>query len=358
MRGNDEPEGHLFSYVSLEQRVRADHPLRQIRVIVDDCLTGMDELFSGLYASNGRPSIAPEKLIRALLCQAFFSVRSERQLMEQLDYNLLFRWFVGVGVDDPVWDASTFSKNRDRLLDGDVAQALLTQIITHPKVRPLLSSDHFSVDGTLIAAWASQKSFVPKDGAGGSGTGGRNAERNFHGQTRSNDTHASTTDPDARLYKKSKGSPAILCHMGHAITENRNGLAVAGEVTHATGTAERDAALAMVAKLPGAHKKTLGADKGYDANDFITRCRAHNITPHVARHSQRRNIDGRTTRHAGYAVSQKKRKIIEELFGWAKTVGTLAKTMFRGTARVAASFKLNLAAYNLVRLPKLLANTT
>jgi transposase len=358
MRGNDEPEGHLFSYVSLEKRVRADHPLRQIRMIVDDCLAGMDDVFSGLYARVGRPSIAPEKLIRALLCQAFFSVRSERQLMEQLDYNLLFRWFVGLGVDDPVWDASTFSKNRDRLLDGDVAQALLTQIITHPRVKPLLSSDHFSVDGTLIAAWASQKSFVPKDGSGGSDTGGRNAECNFHGQMRSNDTHESTTDPDVRLYKKSKGSPAILCHMGHAITENRHGLAVAGEVTHATGTAERNAALAMTARLPGAHKKTLGADKGYDANDFITGCRAQNITPHVARHSTRRNIDRRTTRHAGYAVSQKKRKIIEELFGWAKTVGTLAKTMFRGTARVDASFKLNLAAYNLVRLPKLLANTT
>lgn len=275
--------------------------------------------------------------------------------MEQMDYNLLFRWFVGLGIDDAVWDASTFSKNRDRLLEGDIAQALLAQIVSHPRVAPLLSREHFSVDGTLIEAWASHKSFVPKNDPDSSGPG-RNVEKDFRGERRGNETHASTT-ADARLYKKSSGSPAILCFMGHALIENRHGLVVDGKASYATGTAERMAALDMAKALPGRHRKTLGADKAYDTRDFVDQCRQNRITPHIACHDKRHGrsaIDRRVMRHAGYAVSQKKRKLVEEVFGWGKSVGAMAKTKFRGLARVGGAFTLNLVAYNVIRLPKLM----
>jgi transposase len=382
MRGSDRSSGSLFSYVDLESRVPGDHPLRTIRGIVNDVLAEMAGEFEGLYARTGRPSIPPEKLIRALLLQAFYSIGSERRLMEQLDFNLLFRWFVGLGVDDPVWDASTFCKNRDRLLEADVAGRVLAGVIAHRRVSRLLSRDHFSVDGTLIDAWASMKSFRPKDdadtgGATGSATGGgdggagggvrgsgRNPERDFHGEKRCNRTHESTTDREARLYRKGQGRESRLCYMGHALMENRNGLVVGGLVSEANGTAEREAALALLARhRPGRRRVTLAADKGYDVAEFVGRLRADAITPHIAvqdhltKTGKRRKtlIDGRTTRHPGYALSQRCRKRIEEVFGWAKTQGGQAKTRFRGRQRVDASFTLALAAYNLVRLPRLFA---
>jgi transposase len=362
MRGSDERIGALFSYVDLEDRVPRDHPLRAIRGIVNAVLARLSADFAGLYSTIGRPSIPPEKLLRALLLQALYSVRSERQLMEQLDYNLLFRWFVGLGIDDAVWDATVFCKNRDRLLKGDVAQRLLEEVVDHARFRGLLSDDHFSVDGTLIEAWASAKSFRPKDdgkdeGADGGApqAKGRNAERDFHGEKRSNETHASTTDPDARVMRKGRGKEAKLCYAGHVVMENRGGLAVAATVTQATGTAERDAARAMVAAMKGRHRITLGADKAYDTQDFVDVMRALRVTPHVAQNTARRRsrIDGRTTRHAGYAVSQRIRKRIEEIFGWVKTTGGLRKTRHRGTDRVGWMFTLTVAAYNVARIPKL-----
>jgi len=371
MRGEDRKSGLLFSYVDLEDRVPAAHPLRVIRGIVNEVLSSLSREFEKMYADTGRPSIPPEKLLRALLLQAFYSIRSERQLMEQLDFNLLFRWFVGLGMDDAVWDASSFCKNRDRLLEADVSARLLSGVIAHKKVRRLLSRDHFSVDGTLIEAWASMKSFRPKDdgddGPHDRGSG-RNRERDFHGEKRSNESHASTTDPEARLYRKGNGRESRLCYMGHALMENRNGLVVGGVVTRATGTAERDAALDLidrrraVAHKRGRRRVTLGADKAYDVTDFVDKLRDRRVTPHVAvqghltKTGKRRKtgIDGRTTRHAGYGISQRCRKRIEEVFGWAKTQAGQAKTRFRGRRRVEASFTLALAAYNLVRLPKLL----
>ena len=395
MRGSDERNEALFSYVNLEDRVPARHPLRLIRKIVNAALARLDGAFDKLYAAEGRPSIAPERLLRAALIQILFSVRSERQLMEQMQYNLLFRWFVGLGIDDPVWVPTVFSKNRDRLLTTDIARQFLAAILADKAVAPLLSDEHFSVDGTLIQAWASMKSFQPKPASGAeppasgdagpgqdngasapepaAGDGeapnrdgstpaaetpvaGRNAEVNFHGQKRSNQTHASRTDPEARLYRKGLGKEARLCFMGHALMENRNGLVVDACLTEADGHAEREAALAMIeprADRPG--RITLGADKGYDAEDFVNELRSMTVTPHVAAKVTGSAIDGRTTRHAGYAVSQRIRKRIEEVFGWGKTVGPLVQTMLRGAERVGAQFTLTVAGYNLARLPKLLA---
>ena len=364
MRGGDANTAALFSYLSCEARVPGDHPLRAIRVLVDAALEGLSSALARLYSPIGRPSIAPEKLLRALLLQAFYSVRSERQLMEQLDYNLLFRWFVGLAMDAPVWDVTVFTKNRERLLAGDVAAQFLARVLDQPRVRALLSDDHFSVDGTLIEAWAGMKSFKPRGGgedAGGNGANEgqpkrRNAERDFHAEKRSNQTHASTTDPDARLFRKGRGKEAKLCHMGHLLMENRHGLIVDATLTAASGTAEREAAVTMLGRLGGRHRITLGADKAYDVADFIDRLRSIRVTPHVAQNitNRRSAIDGRTTRHPGYAVSQRICKRIEEAFGWIKTSGGLRKTRHRGQARVGWAFTLTAAASNLVRLPKLL----
>ena len=363
MRGGDERSGSLFSYVDLEARVGQSHPLRAIRTIVNEALAALAGEFSSLYSPVGRPSIAPEKLLRAMLLQAFYSIRSERQLMERLEFDLLFRWFVGIGVDDAAWDHSVFSKNRERLLEGDIAAKLLSAVLAQPRVKRLLSTDHFSVDGTLIEAWASMKSFKPKDGSDEppADRGGRNRETDFHGEKRSNDTHASTTDPEARLYRKGPGKEAKLCFMGHALMENRNGLVVDACLTLADGHAERIAALHMIeprADRPNAI--TLGADKAYDAEDFVNELRTMNATPHMAQNVSGRSsaIDGRTTRHAGYAVSQRIRKRIEEAFGWIKTIAGQEKTKFRGRERVGWAFAFAAAAYNLVRLPKLLAAPT
>jgi transposase len=356
MRGGEVRTESLFSYVSCEARVPKDHPLRAMRAIVDEALEALSPEFEQLYAPIGRPSIPPEKLLRALLLQAFYSVRSERQLMEQLDCNLLFRWFTGLAMDAPIWDVTVFTKNRERLLDGDVAAKFMAAVLGQPRIKALLSDEHFSVDGTLIEAWASMKSFKPKGGGEPPACGGgRNRERDFHGEQRRNDSHASTTDPDARLYRKGRGKEARLCHMGHLLMENRHGLIVDALLTPATGTAERDAAAAMLSRQPGRHRATLGADKAYDTAGFVDDLRDLNVTPHVAQNTARRSaIDGRTTRHAGYAVSQRVRKRIEEAFGWIKTIGTLRKTRHRGTARVGWMFTLTVVACNLVRLPKLL----
>lgn len=361
MRGDDVRSEALFSYVSCEGRVPRDHPLRRILPIVDTALSALSLAFAELYAPIGRPSIPPEKLLRALLLQAFYSVRSERQLIEQLDYNLLFRWFVGLGIEDPVWDVTVFTKNRDRLLEGDIAAKFFRAVLSQPQITALLSDEHFSVDGTLIEAWASMKSFRPRgaagagDGPGGAG-GGRNAERDFHGERRTNETHASTTDPDARLYRKGRGKEAKLCHMGHLLMDNRHGLIVDALVTPASGAAEHAAALTMLGRQTGRHRATLGADKAYDAAGFVAAVRGLNVTPHVAQNTSRRSaIDGRTTHHPGYGVSQRVRKRIEESFGWIKTVGSLRKTRHRGIARVGWMFTLTAAACNLMRLPKLLA---
>ena len=374
--------------MDLEERIPARHPLRKVREIVNDALTSMDAEFDRLYAKEGRPSIAPERLLRASLVQILFSVRSERQLMEQMQYNLLFRWFVGLGIDDPVWVPTVFSKNRDRLLTTDIARKFLAAILAHEQVAPLLSDDNFSVDGTLIKAWASMKSFQPRaDGNPPDKDGGpddplsartedapeqprpettemtrpaprsRNAEVDFRGEKRSNATHVSITDPEARLFKKSPGAGAMLCFMGHTLMENRHGLVVQADLTQADGRAERRAAIDMIDRhSPGSTRRlTLGADKGFDSADFVAELRRMCVTPHVARKVRHSAIDGRTTRYAGYAASQKRRKKIEEPFGWAKTVGGMAQTMLRGVKRVRARFTLTMAACNLARLPRLLA---
>lgn len=358
MRGSFRDQGGLFSYVSPERRVPTNHPLRKIRELVRDVLGGLSLSLGRLYSHEGRPSIPPEQLLSALLLQAFHGIRSERQLMEQLDYNLLYRWFVGLSPDDPVWDATTFTKNRDRLQAGDVFGKFMTKLLNHPDVKPLLSNEHFSVDGTLIEAWASHKSFRPKDGSDDDGT-------NFHGQKRKNDTHASVTDPDSRLYRKARGREARLCYMGHATMENRNGLAVAGKVTHADGTAERRASEAMLRTRRKAvgHPITAGEDKAYDTVDHVAALRNAGVTPHVTQNNtptktgkrRRSAIDGRTTRHEGYGMSQSRRAMIECIFGWGKQHGTMRKTKHRGIVRVATDFMLNLIAYNLIRIPKLLA---
>lgn len=359
MRGEDQRSDGFFSYLRLETRIPADHPLRPIRDLVDPALRELSPSFDKLYSREGRPSIAPERLLRALLLQAFYSVRSERQLMEQLDYNLLFRWFVGLSADDPVWDATVFCKNRDRLLNGDIARKFMTSVLNLPQVRQLLSSEHFSVDGTLIEAWASMKSFVPKDGSDQPpSAGGRNAERNFRGEKRSNDTHCSTTDPDSRLFRKGAGKEAKLCYMGHLMTENRNGLIVDARATEANGTAERATALDMIEDNAGPGS-TVGADKNYDTSDFVSGCRERRCTPHVAQNNtcRRSAIDGRTIRHPGYRISMMNRKRIEEPFGWMKTIGGLRKSRHRGRDLVDWFFVLTATAYNLVRIRKILAAT-
>jgi transposase len=360
MLGRDRQTSKLFSYASPESLVPQDHPLRAIRLLVNAALDRLSHEFAAIYSETGRPSIAPEKLLRALLLQALFSVRSERQLMQQITYNMLFRWFIGLAMDGPVWDVTVFTKNRDRLLEGDVARGFLAAIVADPRVKPLLSTEHFSVDGTLIEAWASMKSFRPKDGSDDPPAPSRNGERDFRGEKRSNDTHASTTDPDARLFKKAAGQASKLCHMGHVLMENRNGLVVNATLTTATGTAEREAATTMLGELPDGGRITLGTDKNYDTKAFVTEMRRLGVTPHVTQNAKRRRsaIDGRVTRHAGYEVSLRIRKRIEEVFGWMKTVGSLRKTRHRGTARVDWQFTLVAAAYNLVRLPKLLGGVT
>jgi transposase len=360
MRGSDKRAGELFSYVDLEQRVRSDHPLRAIRALTDTALEALSGDFAALYSGLGRPSIAPEMLLRAMLLQAFYSVRSERQLMERLEFDLLFRWFVGLGIDDVVWDHSTFSKNRDRLLEGEIAARFLAAVLAQPRVKRLLSSEHFSVDGTLIEAWASMKSFRPKEppDAGSTPAGGRNAPADFRGEKRSNQTHRSTTDPDARLYRKGPGMEAKLCFIGHGLMENRSGLIVDARLTRVSGHAERLAALDMIEGVADRPRAiTLGADKGYDAADFVEELRAINVRPHVARNTSGRRsaIDRRTTRHPGYAKSQRIRKRIEEAFGWIKTVAGLRKTKLRGLPKVDWTFTFAAAAYNLVRAPKLIA---
>ena len=372
MRGGDDRTGELFSYVDLEVRVRRNHPLRAIRAIVNDALGALEPEFASLHSPIGRPSIPPEKLLRAMLLQAFYSIRSERLLMERLEYDLLFRWFAGIGIDDAPWDHSVFSKNRDRLLEGDIAAKFLAAVLAQPRVKKLLSTDHFSVDGTLIEAWASMKSVKPKSPSSGedpgngsgeppAGGGGRNAEADFHGQKRSNKTHASTTDPEARLYRKGKGKETKLCFMGHGLMENRHGLLVDACLTLADGHAERVAALHMIEPLADRPQAiTLGADKAYDAEDFVNELRSMRVTPHVAQNTSGRRsaIDGRTTGHRGYAVSQRIRKRIEEAFGWIKTIAGQDKTKFRGRDRVGWAFTFAAAAYNLVRLPKLVAVPT
>jgi transposase len=356
MRGLDHQTGHLGGYVEPEAMVPPDHPLRAIRPLVNAALERLSPDFDLIYSPIGRPSIAPAQLLRALLLQAFFTIRSERQLMQQLTYNILFRWFVGLSIEVPVWDVTVFTKNRDRLLEGDIAYRFLKAILTDPQVTRRLSNEHFSVDGTLIEAWASMKSFRPKDASGEPPAPGRNGERDFHGEKRSNETHASTTDPDARLYKKAEGQASKLCHMGHVMIENRHCLVVDTRTTLATGTAEREAALAMIGAIPGQHRVTVGTDKAYDTKDFVADMRRLGATPHVTRNDKGRRsaIDGRTTRHAGYQVSLRVRKRIEEVFGWVKVIGGQRKTRYRGTPLVGWMFTLSAAAYDLIRLPKLL----
>ena len=355
MRGDDNQQEGMFSYISPEKRVPADHPLRPIRKMVDEILKEMSPQFAKLYSEVGRPSIAPERLFRSLLLQIFYSVRSERMLIEQLQYNLLFRWFVGMEMDEAVWNHAVFSKNRERLLNEGIAESFFQQVLE--RARPYMSDEHFTVDGTLIEAWASQKSFRRKDGNGKPpGPGG---DVDFHGEKRKNQTHASTTDPDARLFKKSKGSEAKLNYMGHVLMENRNGLLVQTFLTEATGRAEREAAMLMVEAIPSGKRVTLGGDKNYDTRELVRELRRMNITPHVAQNNTNRSsaIDERTTRHAGYEVSQRKRKRVEQLFGWMKMVGMLRKVKLRGIEKVGWLFTFTGAAYNLCRLRNLMART-
>jgi transposase len=354
MRGDDPQQAAMFSYISPEERVPQAHPLRAIRMLVDAVLKELSPQFDRLYSQTGRPSIAPEKWLRALLLQVLYTIRSERLLMEQLDYNLLFRWFVGLNMDDPIWDASTFSKNRERLLAGEGAHAFFDQVLAQARAHNLLSDEHFTVDGTLIEAWAGQKSFKRKDSAPPASPPDDpgNPSIDFRGERRTNATHASTTDPEARLHKKARGQEAKLAYLGHVLMENRHGLVVDTRVTQATGTAEREAALALAEGIPGQHRVTMGADKNYDTHDCVREMRALRVTPHVAQNTTGRSsaIDGRTTRHPGYAVSQRKRKCVEEIFGWLKTVGLLRKTRYRGVARVGWMFTFAAAVYNLVRM--------
>jgi transposase len=359
MRGQDYQQSAMYSYLSPEQRVPADHPLRAIREMTDQALKGLSRKFNAIYSATGRPSIPPEKLLRALLLQVLYTVPSERLLMEQLEYNLLFRWFVGLNMDEPVWVPTVFSKNRDRLLEGDIAERFFDGVLKQARAADLLSDEHFSVDGTLIEAWASQKSFQRKDGGDvlpPSDPG--NPTVNFHGEKRSNETHASTTDPDARLARKSGGHEAKLAYCGNVLIDNRNGLVVDTELLPCSGTAERDAAMLMAERIEGDERVTLAADKGYDTKDFVKEMRQMNVTPHVSQNERRPGgsaIDGRTTRHAGYKISQQKRKRIEEVFGWLKIVGALRKTRHRGLFKVAWVFTFAAAAYNLVRVRNLLS---
>ena len=357
MRGNDLRQDAMFSYLSPEQRVPKDHPLRAIRKMTDRALRRMDKRFEQMYSGTGRPSIAPEKLLRALLLQILYTIRSERLLMEELNYNLLFRWFVGLNMDDEVWVPTVFTKNRDRLLEGDVAEAFFDEILAEANSRELLSDEHFTVDGTLLEAWASLKSIQKKDGSSEppSDHDPGNPTVNFRGEERKNDTHQSTTDPEALLARKGKGKEAKLSYAGHVLMENRNGLIVNTTVTLATGTAERDAAVEMVDQIPGDKRVTLGADKNYDTQQCVADLRERNVTPHVAQNTSGRRsaIDGRTTRHEGYPISQRKRKQVEESFGWMKVVGLLRKLRHRGRDLVGWVFTFTAAAYNLVRIRNL-----
>jgi transposase len=358
MRGQDHQQSNMFSYLSPNQRVRKDHPLRAIRAIADKALANMSARFDAMYATTGRPSIPPEKLLRAQLIQMLYSVRSERLLMEEIDYSLLFRWFVGMNMDEPVWDVTVFTKNRDRLLDGDVAREFLGEVVNQAREENLTSDEHFTVDGTLVEAWASLKSFQRKDQENRPPDDPGNPTVNFHGEKRSNETHASTTDPDALLARKSSGKEAHLSYNGNLLVENRNGLIVTTEVFQANGTAERDAALVMLEQIPGETRVTVGADKAYDTKDFVAECRNLNVTPHVAQNVRRNGgsaVDARTTRHAGYAISQRKRKRIEESFGWLKTIALMRKVRHRGIHKVGWVFTFAAAAYNLVRMRNLLA---
>ena len=359
MRGHDHQQADMYSYLSPEQRVRENHPLRKIRAMADEALASMSERFDDMYAKTGRPSIPPEKLLRAQLIQMLYSIRSERLLMEEIDYSMLFRWFVGMNLDEPVWDVTVFTKNRNRLLEGDVAREFLAEVVRQAQAKSLTSDEHFTVDGTLIEAWASLKSFQrrdhknspPSDDPG-------NPNVDFHGEKRSNQTHESTTDPDALLARKGIGKEAKLSYNANLLTENRNGLIVNTEVLQANGTAERDAALLMIEQIPGTDRVTVGGDKGFDTKDFVGECRHMNATPHVAQNVKRNGgsaIDARTTRHAGYAISQRKRKRIEECFGWLKTIALVRKVRHRGIEKVGWIFTFAAAAYNLVRMRNLLA---
>jgi transposase len=348
MRGDDSQQAAMFSYLMPEQRVPGDHPLRPILAMVNQALDRIDGALEKMYAEGGRPSIAPEKLLRALLLQLLYSVRSERMLMEQMQYNLLFRWFVGLNMDDQVWDVTVFTKNRDRLLEGEIAQQFFQAVIAQANAKQLLSDEHFSVDGTLLEAWASDKSFQKKSDPPTTGTGSR-------GETLLNDTHGSTTDPDARKYRKSRGAAFQLVHMGHVLSENRNGLAVGVRVTVANPKAERETALELLRAVRGRQRKTVGGDKGFDERDFVTGARQMGVTPHVSPHTRRpSHVDARTTRHSTFVVSQRKRKRIEEIFGWIKSVALLRKVRHRGRARVGWMFTMAAAAYNLVRMRTLL----
>jgi transposase len=348
MRGDDTQQAAMFSYLMPEQRVPQDHPLRQILAMVDQALSSIDGALEKMYAAGGRPSIAPEKLLRALLLQMLYSVRSERMLMEQMQYNLLFRWFVGLNMDDQVWDVTVFTKNRDRLLEGDIAQEFFRAVVEQARAQHLLSDEHFSVDGTLLEAWAGDKSFRPKQNPPSSGTGSR-------GEMLLNDTHGSTTDPEARKYRKSRGGAFQLVHMGHVLSENQNGLAVGVRVSVANPKAERETALDLLRAVCGRRRKTVGADAGYDERDFVTGARAIGVTPHVSPHRRRPSqVDARTTRHGSFVVSQSKRKRIEEIFGWLKSVALLRKVRHRGRARVGWMFTMGVAAYNLVRMRTLI----
>ena len=357
MRGKQNIQEALFSYVHIEDRIPANHPLREIKKIADNCLRTMSEVFDTLYSQTGRPSIPPESLIKAILLQILYGIRSEIQLMEQMQYNMLYRWFVDLGLDDRVWTPEVFCMNRDRLFNSEIAHLFFETVVEEAKKHQLISHDHFTVDGTLLKAWASQKSFRPKDGS----DKGKQDPEDFHGEKRSNETHASITDPEARLYKKSKGSASELCFMGHAMMENRNGLVVDGEVTVAESSKERETAIEMLKRNKSPKKRvTLGADKGYDVNDFHGQCRENNVTPHVAiREDNRKNaLDGRTTRHVGYWISQTKRKLVEQIFGWIKSAANIRQVKFIGIERINPFFLLGLSVYNLVRIQKIIVNTT
>ena len=359
MRGQDNQQSDMFSYLSPEQRVRPDHPLRAIRAMADLALWSMSSRFDEMYSQTGRPSIPPEKLLRAQLLQMLYSIRSERLLMEEIDYSVLFRWFVGMNMDEPVWDVTVFTKNRDRLLDGDVAREFLCEVVKQAQEKKLTSDEHFTVDGTLVEAWASLKSFQRKDGKNPPPDDPGNPTVDFHGEKRSNQTHESITDPDALLARKGNGKEAKLSYNGNLLVENRNGLIITTELFQANGTAERDAALVMLERLPGDERVTVGADKAYDTKDFVAECRNLKVTPHVAQNVKRSGgsaIDGRTTRHEGYAISQKKRKRIEECFGWLKNIALMRKVRHRGIEKVGWVFTFAAAAYNLVRMRKLVAS--
>lgn len=359
MRGEAANSGEIFSYVMPEDRVPAEHPLRFIKKAVNGILNQLSPDFDRLYAAGGRPSIPPEQLLRALLLQALYTIRSERMLIEQLEYNILFRWFVGLNMDEAVWNHSTFSKNRERLIGGEIAAAFFAKVRELAEYEQLSSDEHFTVDGTLIEAWASLKSFKPRENTeegprDDEPDGERNVDISFRGEKRSNQTHRSETDTDARLFRKGKGKEAKLCYMGHVLMENRNGLVVDARLTIASGTAEREAALAMIDEIPGSHRITVGADKGYDARDFVEGLRTLKATPHVAAKKRGSQIDKRTSRHSGYEVSQRLRKRVEEVFGWIKTVGTLSRTRHRGVKRVEWAFVFTAAAFNLIRMQRLL----